>query len=87
MVFFIKPSRITGKKTTHEPADRDRTGSKQQMRVIGDQCPRETLGLRFRDKFRQATNKITPVIIRSEYLFTLYPSDDNVMQCNRYIYP
>jgi hypothetical protein len=52
-----------------------------------DQCPRKTLGLRFRDKFRQATNKITPVIIRSEYLFTLYPSDDNVMQCTRRIYP
>jgi hypothetical protein len=53
------------------------------MGVIVHQCPSVTYGLCFRQKNRQTINQVILILIVSEYLATLNPADDDVMQNTR----
>jgi hypothetical protein len=50
------------------------------MRMIGDERPSKTIGLRPGDDITQAFNKIIPVLIIGEYSPTLDSTNNNMMQ-------
>jgi hypothetical protein len=76
----IEPDRVTGQQAAHDPRDWNGSGAEKQMRMIGHECPRITLGLRLFQKNGYSLNEIFAVLIIHEDPFSLDSSGDDVMQ-------
>jgi hypothetical protein len=72
--------------TVHQHRNRHRAPPQQEMGMIVHKAPREATRVRFRNQFRQPSDKVRPVIIGSKYLPTLDPPDDHMMQRPRRVY-
>jgi hypothetical protein len=80
-VFLIEPTRVAGQKPAHEHRYCNQSGSQQEMGVVFEKTPGETIGFRFGDQFRKPVHEIQPISVGPEYQFD--PSDDHVMQRSR----
>lgn len=76
----VEPHRVTGQKPAHDRCDRNRSGAKQQVHVIGHQRPCVTGRSLLLQKSTQPLKKILPIFVIPENPFPLNPSDNNMVQ-------
>ena len=77
---------ITGQKPEHYLRDRNTTGFKQKVKMVGDQCPCKTFGFGFFNNVAQAFNKISAVGVALKDWSTFDPPGHDVMQGSGGVY-
>ncbi len=83
----VKGNRIAGQKPEHYFRYRYLSGFKQQVKMVGDQGPRETCGFGFFDNMSQSFNKIIAVDGILKDCPTFDAAANDVMQGSGGVYP
>jgi hypothetical protein len=76
----IVPLGVAGQKTTHDSGDRHRSCSQKKVKVIGNQRPCITEGLRLLENFPKSFQKVVPVRIATKHCPTFNSPDHDVVQ-------
>ena len=76
----VESDRVAGQQPPHESGQRDLAGAQQQMEMVVDQRPGETVGLGGDQQIREPPDELAPVVIVGEDLAFLDPADDDVLQ-------
>lgn len=80
IVSEIEVDGIAGKQTAHEQGKRSVVEAKEQMGVIGHECPGKTLGAGFTKEPGDAPDKTVPVGIIDEYDAAINAAYDDVLE-------
>ena len=83
LVPAIETDRVSGKQSSHQAGKRHRPRAKKKVSVVRYQNPRITRSFRLRKKDCEALYEVLVIFPVQEYLATLYPPDDDVVQNTR----
>ena len=85
MVPSVEINGIAGQETAHELFQLDAFGEKQQMEMVGNNCPSQAVGICLLQEAGEALHKELPVSIIAENVPTLNPPDNNMLQQAWYV--
>src|SRR5437588_7590043 len=83
-VFPIVILTVSGQHAVHHPANRIVLHLCQQMNVIGHQAVRIKVKREFRFLALKKTQKLEPVVVRSEYPLAIIPTRNQVVEATCY---
>lgn len=77
---LVKRNGVAGQKTAHEILEFDCVRAEEEMKVVGDKRPGETIGSRVHQKGRKAFTKISAISVVPENIPPFNSPDNHMLQ-------